>query len=143
MKILSSAEKEWKVIKAEMAKDSNGNPLVKSDSDDATKHRFLNLSQGKNEPYKRIVNIEENPEMLRLEPHELFDEAIVGTVQRINMNPVLCYDTQMILDILQSAEGLTQEEAIEHFDYNIAGSYLGENTPVFLEPAFNVKEAHE
>ena len=143
MKILSSAEREWKVIKSEMAKDSNGNPLVKSDSDDATKHRFLNLSQGKNEQYKRIVNIEENPKMLRLEPHELFDEAIVGTVQRINMNPVFCYDTQMILDILQSAEGLTQEEAIEYFDFNIAGSYLGENTPVFLEPAFNVKETHE
>lgn len=28
---------------------------------------------------------------------------------------------------------MTEEEAIEYFEYNILGSYMGENTPVFLE----------
>jgi hypothetical protein len=28
---------------------------------------------------------------------------------------------------------MTYEEAVEYFDFNIAGSYMGEYTPLYLE----------
>ena len=29
-------------------------------------------------------------------------------------------------------EGMDYAEAMEHFDFNIAGSYVGEQTPIFI-----------
>jgi len=29
-------------------------------------------------------------------------------------------------------DGMEEEDAIEHFHYNMMGAYVGENTPVFL-----------
>jgi hypothetical protein len=75
------------------------------------------------------------PDLLVLDP-EYFDAAIMGVVTRIGLEAV-CYNTDRILDILVEKEGMSEEEAIEHFDYNIAGSYVGEHTPVFL--AFEIE----
>lgn len=63
-----------------------------------------------------------------------FDDAIAGVVDGISVshNPKVCYILSGIIDIL-IAEGLSHEEAMEHFDFNIAGAYMGENTPVFLD----------
>lgn len=75
---------------------------------------------------------ENYPDLLFLEPRELFDKAIVGVVERINLT-ALCYSTQEILNILIQPEfGMSQEDALEYFEFNIRGSY-GENSPVFLE----------
>ena len=69
--------------------------------------------------------------MLKL-PEE-FDSAVVGTSQRIGMENCIVYDATEVLLILME-EGMSSEEAFEHFDYNIAGSYVGETTPIFLWP---------
>jgi hypothetical protein len=74
---------------------------------------------------------EYNPNMVRLEPREYFDDTIKGTVHRVNLS-VLCYDVIDILLMLQNKMGMTGEEAEEHFQYNIEGSYMGEHSPVFL-----------
>ena len=29
-------------------------------------------------------------------------------------------------------EGMTDEEAVEYFEYNVVGSWMGEGTPIFL-----------
>jgi len=73
---------------------------------------------------------ENNPDMVRLEPHEKFDKAIIGVVERINLY-VLCYDMAQILLILQ--EEMSDEEALEYFDFNILGSWMGDHTPVYLK----------
>ena len=72
---------------------------------------------------------EENPDMVRLEPHEKFDPAIIGVVERINLH-VLCYNVAEILLILQ--DDMSEDEAREYFDFNILGSWMGDHTPVFL-----------
>jgi len=72
---------------------------------------------------------EENPDMVRLEPHEKFDPAIIGVVERINFH-VLCYNVAEILLILQ--DDMSEDEAREYFDFNILGSWMGDHTPVFL-----------
>ena len=72
-----------------------------------------------------------NPDMIRLEPRKYFDWCIKGVVSRINLH-VLCYDVTDILIMLQHDMGMTDEEAQEHYQYNIEGSYMGDNSPVFL-----------
>jgi hypothetical protein len=59
-----------------------------------------------------------------------FDEAIIGVAERIGMEPVVAYDTDKIIEIL--SRDMTEEEAIEYFEFNILGAYMGERTPVFI-----------
>jgi hypothetical protein len=61
-----------------------------------------------------------------------FDKAIIGVVTQFN-NTVVCYDKRKILGILVNEDGMTEDEAIEYFDFNIAGAWIGNMTPAFLE----------
>ncbi len=61
-----------------------------------------------------------------------FDEAIIGVAQRINLGPVAAYSVEKILNILVERDGMTYEEAVEYFDFNIIGAGMGEFTPVFI-----------
>lgn len=61
-----------------------------------------------------------------------FDEAIIGVAERINLGPVAAYSVEKILDILVERDGMTYEEALEYFQYNIIGAWMGEYTPVFI-----------
>jgi len=71
-----------------------------------------------------------NPEALLCDG---FDEAIIGMAERINLGPVVAYDVDKMLDIMVERDGMTYEEAIEYFDYNIIGAWMGENTPVYIQ----------
>ena len=72
-----------------------------------------------------------NEELMFLEP-EYFDKAIVGVVANMCTNAV-CYDRSKIIEILMEEDGMTEEEALEYFDFNIMGSWVGKYTPVYLE----------
>ena len=71
-----------------------------------------------------------NPEALLCDG---FDDAIIGLAERINLGPVVAYDTEKMIDIMVERDGMTYEEAIEYFDYNILGAWMGEYTPVFIQ----------
>ena len=73
---------------------------------------------------------EDYPDLLVLEP-SYFDAAIVGLAQRIGMDTI-CYDKEKVLEILMKEEEMSYEDAVEHFEYNIIGSWVGNSTPVFL-----------
>ncbi len=72
---------------------------------------------------------ETNPEALLLDG---FDDAIIGVAQRINLSPVVAYDVEKILNIL-CKDGMTYEEALEYYNFNILGAWMGEFTPIFVE----------
>ena len=55
-----------------------------------------------------------------------FDEAVIG----YDMSFRLVYSTTKCIEILIE-EGMTEEDALEHFDYNVAGAYMGEKTPIW------------
>ena len=63
---------------------------------------------------------------------EGFDEAIAGVVWDGERTRVV-YDTELILELLMGRSEMSYEEAVEYFDFNIAGSYMGEYTPLYLE----------
>ena len=64
-----------------------------------------------------------------------FDEAIIGYAENIKEPYRIVYSVKKIIAILVS-EGMSEEDAMEHFYYNIAGSYMGEKTPLFCNDEF-------
>lgn len=60
-----------------------------------------------------------------------FEAALVGYVETYG-NPVLAlYDRDKCIGILMKRDGMTREEAIEFFEFNVAGAYVGKGTPCF------------
>ena len=56
-----------------------------------------------------------------------FDAAVIG-VEVHSMR--LIYSVSKCIDILIE-EGMEHEDAIEHFEYNVSGAYVGEQTPIW------------
>lgn len=48
------------------------------------------------------------------------------------MEEVFVYSYDKILDILMIEDGMTEREAIDYIEYNIAGAYVGERTPILV-----------
>jgi len=69
-------------------------------------------------------------EALRVEPHEHYDEAILGYDP---LEDRLIYNEDKIIDILIIKEGMSVEDAIEYYEYNINGTQ-GKNTPTYIIP---------
>lgn len=59
-----------------------------------------------------------------------FEEALVGIGTHFTTH-VAVYDYEKCVEILCS-EGLSEEEALEHMEYNVTGGWVGPNTPVFI-----------
>jgi len=74
---------------------------------------------------------DENPDIELLKA-DGFDACIVGVAESFGGAHYLIYDRQKVIDTLVNEGGLTEEEAWEHFSYNIAGAYVGESTPAYL-----------
>jgi len=64
-----------------------------------------------------------------------FDDALLGVGMRCGQRDVAVYDLSKIIDILMKRDGLSEEEAWEHADFNILGGWVGEETPMFVRPA--------
>ncbi len=60
-----------------------------------------------------------------------FDEAILG-VDDTSMR--LIYSVSKCILIL--IRDMTEEDAIEHFYYNVSGAYVGEQTPIWCNDNF-------
>jgi len=68
------------------------------------------------------------------------DDAIVGSADVWVGNATverLVYSGDKIVASLM-AQGMTEEEAYEFVDFNIAGAYMGEETPVIVWPYINM-----
>ena len=57
-----------------------------------------------------------------------YDDCIIGLTFRKG-KPVVLYSADRIIYKLTGE--MTEEEALEFFDFNIAGAYMGERTPLF------------
>jgi hypothetical protein len=55
-----------------------------------------------------------------------FDDAIIGFDEH---SLRLIYSMSKCLDILM--EDMLDEDALEHFYYNVSGAYVGEQTPIW------------
>lgn len=60
------------------------------------------------------------------------EDALVGIGARHTMQPVALYSRSKILEVLLR-DGGTYEEAVEHFEFNIACLWAGEGTPLIAD----------
>ena len=62
-----------------------------------------------------------------------FEKAFVGsTIRAFSREQVALYDYDLCIKVLVEDQQMTEEEAIEYFDYNVIGSWVGEDTPIFI-----------
>jgi len=60
-----------------------------------------------------------------------FDEAIIG-VDETTMR--LIYSVSKCIEILM--RDMSEEDAMEHFSFNVSGCYVGEKTPIWCSDNF-------
>lgn len=58
-----------------------------------------------------------------------FDEAVIGVCNDFNAPARLIYSVDMCIKIL--CRDMNYEDAIEYFNFNVSGGYVGEQTPVW------------
>ena len=59
-----------------------------------------------------------------------FDAAVIGITFGANM--IAVYSVQACLDILMEEDEMSFTDALEYFEFNMAGAYVGEKTPIFV-----------
>ena len=60
-----------------------------------------------------------------------YDDCIVGIVERLGQDPIVCYDKEKILNNLKK-DVMNEEEAEEFFYFNQLGAWMGNLTPCFV-----------
>jgi hypothetical protein len=60
-----------------------------------------------------------------------FNSAVLGLVSSFE-GPRIVYNLKTILEILQK-EGMSREESLEYFNFNILNAHMGPQNPVFLD----------
>ena len=58
------------------------------------------------------------------------EEAFIGLGEQFFNPPIAVYDREKCIEIL--ARDMTYEEAVEYFEFNVIGAWVGEQTPMFL-----------
>lgn len=55
-----------------------------------------------------------------------FDSAIIGVGERCGAPYIVVYDREKAIKILVKRDKMSREEAVEYFDFNVTGAYVGE-----------------
>lgn len=77
---------------------------------------------------------DDGAEILMLEPRDEYDKCLVGLGERFT-SVFAVYDRRCILDVI--AAGMPDEPdaeamAVEHYEFNILGGWVGDGTPAFI-----------
>ena len=76
-------------------------------------------------------NIKEMIQLYADDPIKLddnFDDCIVG----VHTDGMLVYDATKIIDVLQDVEEMAEDEAVEHFYYNIECTQHSGGRPIYI-----------
>jgi hypothetical protein len=95
----------------------------------------------KEQAMEKEFALEEAPYMVVLEPREHYDIAIIGVLDGTEK---CVYDAERVVQITAEIHGMCYDEAMEWFDYNIAGS-KGEDYPeyVWINDYFGSEQAQQ
>lgn len=61
-----------------------------------------------------------------------FEDALIGYSQAEGGNIVAVYSYDKCIRVLVDRDGMEEEEALEYFEFNVVGAYMGPNTPLFV-----------
>ena len=71
-----------------------------------------------------------------------FDDAVIGIAERCGQSALVVYDADACIRILEERDGMTRDDALEFFSFNTLGSWVGENTPLYVWRFELVDEIH-
>ena len=77
--------------------------------------------------------------LLFMDPPE-YDKAIIGVMQGFGSQLAVAYDFDKVIQINMDLSEMTDIEAIEWFEYNQVGAYVGDHTPVYIHTHNETKE---
>jgi hypothetical protein len=63
-----------------------------------------------------------------------FNDAVIGLDEQ---SMRLVYSVSKCIAILKE-EGMTEEDALEHFSFNVSGAYVGEQTPIWCNDSYDL-----
>ena len=86
----------------------------------------------KNQVEELLAQLEEleDSEVLKADG---YDDAILGVVSGFGGKSAMLYSTARCIAILMTRDGMDYEEAVEFFEFNTSGAYVGEHTQVYLD----------
>jgi hypothetical protein len=61
------------------------------------------------------------------------DEAVIGVTEEFGNGPRVLYSKDKILEIFMNRDGMSFEESIDFYNFNVLGLYAGEQNPIFLD----------
>jgi len=73
-----------------------------------------------------------------------FDDAIIGIGNQHGTESLVIYDRTKCIDILAKKFSKNDHpyiDAVEYFEYNVAGAYLGKGTPIFMDTIEDLSES--
>lgn len=75
-----------------------------------------------------ISEIDDSVEIMLLDG---FEEALLGHATRFGGLSVAAYDLTKCIEIL--SRDMSFEDALEYFEFNVIGAWVGEGTPIFIQ----------
>lgn len=73
---------------------------------------------------------EMNPQALKPDG---FESCVVGMLRRFGDDPLVLLDADKCVRVLMERDEMDEEDAREHFEFNVVGSWMGPGTPAFVE----------
>ena len=61
-----------------------------------------------------------------------YNDCIIGVISTFEGKQVIAYDIDKVLTRLRERDGMSEIEAIEFFEFNMLGAWMGEHTPMFI-----------
>jgi hypothetical protein len=92
--------------------------------EDDTLEKIKKIRTDRAERLKHTIS-EYNPEAMFADG---FDEAIMG----YSSDGKVIYSADQIIGTLMNRDGMTDEEAVEYFNFNIECAFIGEFTPIYM-----------
>ncbi len=63
-----------------------------------------------------------------------FEKAFMGiAIPNPSSEEVAVYDYYKCIEILKDRDGMSEDDAVEFFYYNVVGAYVGKYTPIFYK----------
>jgi len=76
------------------------------------------------------ATIDQDVEILKADG---YDDCVLGYDYSWDGTIRLIYSVKQIIDKMIKEDGMTDEEAVEYFEFNMRGSYVGEQTPIWCQ----------
>ena len=61
-----------------------------------------------------------------------YNDCIIGVISTFDGKQVIAYDIEKVLTRLRERDGMSEIEAIEFFEFNMLGAWMGDHTPMFI-----------